>query len=119
MIRLELGRGPFLRPVLVRAVRAAGVQARLDVEVLSTAASLAEAVACAWIDTAAEGPLRVSVVREPGSVHVIFAFPDREAAALARATPQLPPGDAPVDRLGASLREGSEPPGWELVLVAS
>ena len=115
MIRLELARGPLLGPVLVRAVRAAGVQARLDVGRLATLASAAEAVAAHWADETVDEPLRVTIAREPGPVTVGFAFPDREAAAAARSADGLAPGDAPG--LGTELREAPGGAGWELAIT--
>jgi hypothetical protein len=60
MIRLELGRGPFLLPVVARAVRAAGAQAHLDVTRLALAAAAAEAVAGAWAAATSDDLLRVA-----------------------------------------------------------
>jgi hypothetical protein len=119
MIRLELGRGPFLLPVVARAVRAAGAQAHLDVTRLALAAAAAEAVAGAWAAATSDDLLRVAIDRGPGSLSIGFAFADRAAAQDAWDAGGLPAGGNQDGRLCARLRAGPVAPGWEVLLVVS
>lgn len=75
-VDLELSRGEFLVPVLIRAVRAVGVQCGLDLDRLADASLAAEAVAHAWsADADGVEPLRVRIVRTGRAMEIAFDFP--------------------------------------------
>jgi hypothetical protein len=85
VIELDLARGPFLVPVLVRAVRAGGVQAGLDVGRLAAASSGAEVVARSWAAGDAADPLSVRIDDGAATLAVDFGMADADAARAARA----------------------------------
>jgi hypothetical protein len=112
VIRLELTPGRFLVPVLVRAVRSVGVQARLDVDLLSEASAAAEMIARLWAGRGGADPLRVGLRHADGALVVAFGFPDHETAVSAHGAVTGAATASP--RMAAALGPG--PDGCELTL---
>jgi hypothetical protein len=103
-VDLELSRGEFLVPVLIRAVRAVGVQCGLDLDRLADASLAAEAVAHSW-STDADGvePLRVRIVRTGRAMEIAFDFPARGDARRMREAP-VANGVSALDALATVVR---------------
>jgi hypothetical protein len=119
-VELELSRGEFLVPVLIRAVRAVGVQCGLDLDRLADASVAVEAVALAWAgDGATPGdgdePLRVRIARAGPAMEISFRFAaSADAGRLRRAS--LIPGADGLDALAAEVAVESTVDGSRLVL---
>jgi hypothetical protein len=117
-VELELSRGEFLVPVLIRAVRAVGVQCGLDLRRLGDAGTAAEAVALSW---AAEGDpgdglLRVRIAAAEGALEVAFAFPRPGDAVRARRARVAPGSGAALDALATAVVIEPAPEASRLVM---
>jgi hypothetical protein len=104
-VELELSRGRFLVPVLIRAVRAVGVQCGLDLDRLDDAGTAAEAVALSWAGDGDPGgdPLRVRITAAEGAMQVAFSFSRPEDAVRARSARVVPGSGAGLDALAAAV----------------
>ncbi len=105
-VELELGRSAFLSPALVRAVRAMGVQARLDVDRLEDISLAAEAIAECWMRGASAEPLRVALSARDGGIDVSFGFADPGEPARIRT--ECLPAAAPARVAGAVTLSAGE-----------
>ena len=115
-VELELGRGAFLTPVLVRAVRAMGVQARLDLDRLADVSLAVEAVADHWGRGVSAEPLQVGVTVDDGRIEVAFAFPDPDEAARTRRDCLPHDGVVTLARLASEVTHSGDGAGSRLVL---
>ncbi|MBJ7457358.1 MAG: hypothetical protein JHC74_14995 [Thermoleophilia bacterium] len=117
-VELELSRGEFLVPVLIRAVRAVGVQCGLDLDRLGDAGVAAEAVALSWAGEGDPGDelLRVRITAAEGSLEVAFAFPRPGDAARARRASVVPGSGAALDALATAVVIEAAPEASRLVM---
>lgn len=104
-VELELSRGEFLVPVLIRAVRAVGVQGGLDLDRLGDAGTAAEAVALSWAGEGDPGDdlLRVRITAAGGALEVAFTFPCPDDAVRARRARVVPGSGAALDALATAV----------------
>lgn len=117
-VELELSRGEFLVPVLIRAVRAVGVQCGLDLDRLADAATAVEAVALSWADGGgqADDPLRVDVSSDGTAMEVTFSFPRPDDAVRARSARVVPGSGAALDALATAVALAPAADGSRLVM---
>ena len=115
-VDVELTRGAFLTPVLVRAVRAVGVQSGLDLDRLANASLAVEAIAECWTRGDTGEPLRVAIDACDGALEVAFLFAAPSEAGRARAECFPADGGTVLERLAATVAEVVQEDGSRLVL---